>query len=100
MEAEFFDVKIAQNPCWYCQMREEDLRCDINELICRQFLHGTNSFYLQVFLYPELECRCADVHCHPFARLRYWMRSPTAQKRCRTGFNSTTGIRTPHLRSI
>jgi cbb3-type cytochrome c oxidase subunit III len=31
-------VKIALNPCWYCQLPEERLQCDITELICQSFL--------------------------------------------------------------
>src|SRR5579872_719848 len=96
MPAKFALVKIAQNPCWYCEAPDEDLRCGINELT---IFDETNSFYLQV-LYSELESRCDGLRHGAFARFRNGMRGSTAQERCRTRTDPSPGGRPSHLRSI
>jgi mono/diheme cytochrome c family protein len=54
-------VKIAHNPCWDCEVREESLRCGINELICRRFLMGKILFSIDKFFYIRSSSKAAQV---------------------------------------
>jgi mono/diheme cytochrome c family protein len=54
LKVEFPFVKIAHNPCWYCHVREDELGCGINELICHSFSMGQIFFLKRKFF--EIGC--------------------------------------------
>jgi mono/diheme cytochrome c family protein len=54
IKVEFPFVKIGHNPCWYCQVLEDELGCGINELICHSFSMGQILFLKRRFF--EIGC--------------------------------------------